>query len=42
VMGTRGLGRFGRTFLGSLSAHVAAHDLASVAVPIETEYHPLP
>jgi nucleotide-binding universal stress UspA family protein len=42
VMGTRGLGRFGRTFLGSLSAHVAAHGLASVAVPIETEYHPLP
>jgi nucleotide-binding universal stress UspA family protein len=37
VMGTRGLGRFGRTFLGSVSAHVAARSPIQVLIAHDTD-----
>ena len=37
VMGTRGLGRFGRTLLGSVSAHVAARSPIPVLIAHDTD-----
>ena len=37
VMGTRGLGRFGRTLLGSVSAHVAARSPIQVLIAHDTD-----